>query len=48
MLIVFWGEQKPVAAFVATGFNFIRGLVFQPFMPVGALTAWPHEIPALT
>jgi len=27
--------------------TFIRGLVFQPFMPLGALTAWADEIPAL-
>jgi hypothetical protein len=24
----FWGEQKPVVAFAATGFNFIEGVTF--------------------
>jgi hypothetical protein len=27
----FWGEQKPVAAFVATGFNFYQGSCFSAF-----------------
>jgi hypothetical protein len=30
-LISFWGEQKPVAAFVATGFNFYWGSCFSTF-----------------
>jgi hypothetical protein len=30
-LISFWGEQKPVAAFVATGFIFYRELCFSTF-----------------
>jgi hypothetical protein len=31
MVISFWGEQKPVAAFVATGFNFYQGSCFSAF-----------------
>ena len=30
-MISFWGEQKPVAAFVATGFNFYRGFLLSVF-----------------
>jgi gluconokinase len=30
-LVSFWGEQKPVAAFVATGFNFYQGSCFSAF-----------------
>jgi hypothetical protein len=29
-LISFWGEQKPVATLVATGFNFFREIFFRP------------------
>jgi hypothetical protein len=32
-LHLFWGEQKPVVAFAATGFNFCRVLLFEDLSP---------------
>ena len=39
-LILFWGEQKPVVAFAATGFNFSRVCyflkIFRRMIPIAA------------
>ena len=40
-LISFWGEQKPVATLVATGFNFYRSCVFRSFATACVLTGCP-------
>ena len=39
-LILFWGEQKPVVALAATGFNFFGGCyflrIFRRMIPIAA------------
>jgi hypothetical protein len=39
-LFSFWGEQKPVVALAATGFNFYRGYyflrIFRRMIPIAA------------